>query len=727
MEWYRNLWIVLSTEDKLPFLEQPIPILPVLPEGQANPPDVVTTHQAWVKARKEIAGLMLMTMDLDIQKNLEHLGAYAKDAICHQCGKVGHWRRNCPIYLSELMKKKKLSQGASTSGIFTIELYSFPSTSWVYDKGSIEAIGDYHLCLHSGIVLILHNCHYAPLITRGIISVSRLYKDGFVNHFENDNLISVFKNNMIYFNAIPKDDIYEIVMTSSNTIKSSMYAVTNKRAKLNLDSALLWHCRLGHINKKRIAKLQHDGLLDSTDIKSFEKCVACMSGKMVRKPYSHQMERVKDLLGLIHTDVYGLFKIMSRQRAYYFVTFTDDFSSYGYVYLLKHKHEVFETFKVFQKEVENQLGKTIKSLRSDRGGYPKETMGYSFFYPSKNKVFVAQNAEFLENSLINHKASESLEDLEIIQEDDMHPSLNTGLNHEEDDQEIDEPQSDINPTCMSTKTRHPTDRLCLYVDAEEHELGDLGEPANYKAALLDQLSSTTLVVNKEFVPPLDMCSKIPWALSRINQIITWPCPKDVANYQYICIPLLRLPSGSCWNLVVGSTSYTLEICEPIGSTRVKHRPAISLAKYKIIVAPYLANSLATYAAGIKKDSRLQKVSYSKRSAGGMLTMEYLRKYEVKVTDTVEVNTMGFTILGCHPRQALNILDSYENTNDPRNRSFRCCSISKSIPQVDAKSGILRNWTVIDGDHIELADDRKKFLIERGHVLQSKGCLLSCCY
>ncbi|GKA51351.1 retrotransposon protein, putative, ty1-copia subclass [Tanacetum coccineum] len=27
--------------------------------------------------------------------------------------------------------------------------------------------------------------------------------------------------------------------------------------------------------------------------------------------------------------------------------------------------------------------------------------------------------------------------------------------------------------------------MCLHVDAEEHELGDLGEPANYKAALLD--------------------------------------------------------------------------------------------------------------------------------------------------------------------------------------------------------------------------------------------------
>ncbi|GKA80088.1 hypothetical protein Tco_0786684 [Tanacetum coccineum] len=76
MEWYHNLRIVLSTKDKIPFLEQPIPVLPVPPQGQANPPDVVTMHQAWVKAQKEIAGLMLMTMDPEIQKTLEHLGTY---------------------------------------------------------------------------------------------------------------------------------------------------------------------------------------------------------------------------------------------------------------------------------------------------------------------------------------------------------------------------------------------------------------------------------------------------------------------------------------------------------------------------------------------------------------------------------------------------------------------------------------------------------------------------
>ncbi|GJV21192.1 hypothetical protein Tco_1370212 [Tanacetum coccineum] len=86
--------------------------------------------------------------------------------------------------------------------------------------------------------------------------------------------------------------------------------------------------------------------------------------------------------------------------------------------------------------------------------------------PYENKVLVARNAKFLENSRITQEASGSLEDLEIIQEEDTRLFIDTSLNHEEDDLEIDEPQSDIIPIHRSTRTRHAPDRMCLYVDAE---------------------------------------------------------------------------------------------------------------------------------------------------------------------------------------------------------------------------------------------------------------------
>ncbi|GKG59436.1 hypothetical protein Tco_0605087, partial [Tanacetum coccineum] len=49
-------------------------------------------------------------------------------------------------------------------------------------------------------------------------------------------------------------------------------------------------------------------------------------------------------------------------------------------------------------------------------------MGYSFYYPPENKDFVARNAEFFENDIIDQEASGSLEDLEIIQKEDTYPS-----------------------------------------------------------------------------------------------------------------------------------------------------------------------------------------------------------------------------------------------------------------------------------------------------------------
>ncbi|GKE19142.1 retrotransposon protein, putative, ty1-copia subclass [Tanacetum coccineum] len=286
----------------------------------------------------------------------------AKDLVCHHCGDTGHWKRSCPsIRVAKEQEATSRSYRKLKSGALSLYIGNG-------QRAAVEAIGSSDLCFPSGLVIVLHNCHYAPSITRGFILVSRLYDDGFINHFDDDNTILVSRNNLVYFSAITRDGIYEIDLSNSNTNNHSMYAVSNKRAKLNLHSSLLWHYRLGHISKKRIEKLQQDGLLNSIDTKSFEKCVSCLSGKMVRKPYSHQVKRDKDLLRLIHTDVCGPFRIVSRQGASYFLTVTDNFSRYSYVYLLKHKYKVFETFKVFQNEVENQLGKTIKSLHYDHRG-----------------------------------------------------------------------------------------------------------------------------------------------------------------------------------------------------------------------------------------------------------------------------------------------------------------------------------------------------------------------
>lgn len=59
--------------------------------------------------------------------------------------------------------------------------------------------------------------------------------------------------------------------------------------------------------------------------------------------------------------------VKARSGATYFFTFIDDLKHFGYVYLISHKSEALEYFKRFMNEVENQLDKRIKFLRTDQG------------------------------------------------------------------------------------------------------------------------------------------------------------------------------------------------------------------------------------------------------------------------------------------------------------------------------------------------------------------------
>jgi hypothetical protein len=112
-------------------------------------------------------------------------------------------------------------------------------------------------------------------------------------------------------------------------------------------------------------KVHNDGLLGSLDFDSFDTCKPCLMGKMTRTLFTGFVERAADLLRVIHTDVCGLMSVAIRNGYHYFVNFTDVLSRYGYIYLMKHKSETFEKFKEFQNEVENQLDRKIKHIRSD--------------------------------------------------------------------------------------------------------------------------------------------------------------------------------------------------------------------------------------------------------------------------------------------------------------------------------------------------------------------------
>ena len=129
-----------------------------------------------------------------------------------------------------------------------------------------------------------------------------------------------------------------------------------------MNNTLLWHCRLGHISETKINKLYKEEFFDPYDYESLDTYESCLMGKMTKTSFSGHGERTSELLGLVHTDVCGPVITEARGGYSYFITFIDDLSRFGYVYLMKYKFEVFDKFKAYQSMIEKQTKKNIKIL-----------------------------------------------------------------------------------------------------------------------------------------------------------------------------------------------------------------------------------------------------------------------------------------------------------------------------------------------------------------------------
>nr|GEY40352.1 retrotransposon protein, putative, Ty1-copia subclass [Tanacetum cinerariifolium] len=261
------------------------------------------------------------------------------------------------------------------------------------------------------------------------------------------------------FKASPYKGIYETV----ECISHNGNVILNVGLINELDKSKLWHSRLGHINKKRIAQLQKDRVLESFDFKSNDVCQFCLLGKITKSPFTGSCERGEGLLDLVHTDVCGLFRSPTKDRKRYYVTFTNDFSRYGYVYLVKRGRE-----PTGQKDKE-------------------ESFGYLFYKPKDNVVFIARKGVFLEREMISKEDSGIKIDLEEIQESiDKEPIVNIDTQ-----QEVMTP---VKPDDISLPIRRTSGRVSkplqfyngFHIEEDkisDSTLSELDEPANYKEAM----------------------------------------------------------------------------------------------------------------------------------------------------------------------------------------------------------------------------------------------------
>ncbi|VFQ89794.1 unnamed protein product [Cuscuta campestris] len=271
LDWEKNLRIILDCERKLHILETDPP---KTPKANARASEL-TSFKKYEEDARNVKCIIMASMTAELQ------------------------RLHADMEVRPMIQRlRDLYQGKpQNSDIYAIKVNMSDFTSWVMDTGcgshictsmqnlhevrhltegevqlkvgngalvNALAVGTYVLSLPSGLLLHLNNCLFVPAISRNIISVSCLDKAGFSINVK-DKCLSVFRNDIYYATAKMTNGLYIL------DLDATVYNVDVKRSKPNsLNLTYFWHCRLGHINEKRISKLRHSGVLDSFDLESYD-------------------------------------------------------------------------------------------------------------------------------------------------------------------------------------------------------------------------------------------------------------------------------------------------------------------------------------------------------------------------------------------------------------------------------------------------------------------------
>lgn len=253
-------------------------------------------------------------------------------------------------------------------------------------KMSITGTGDGRVTFGNGNVKVKSIMH-VPELAVNLLSVSQIVQNGNTVIFNSDGCtIYNAKNERLLFSR-PKGGVYRV---EADNMKCFL--------AMNAASAYDWHRRLGHASYQVMKKMRAgavDGVNFADGDGQIYNCEICAKGKQIKKPFSASQSESTEILQLIHSDVMGPQKTRSLGHALYLLTFIDDYSRKVFVYFLKNKSDVFETFVSFRNYIEKQTGEKIKILRSDNGGeyVSKEFEGYLNKHGIKHEMTIPHTPE----------------------------------------------------------------------------------------------------------------------------------------------------------------------------------------------------------------------------------------------------------------------------------------------------------------------------------------------
>lgn len=236
---------------------------------------------------------------------------------------------------------------------------------------------------------------YVPGLATTLISVSQLTRGPHRLVFDDNrcDIVSKANGEIIGSAKRTRDNLYRV--TGTPVIAKSPAVLETAHAAI-VDINLL-HDRLGHLGYQNIQCMVRDGIVSDVDgLKGVPRfCEPCIHGKQHRLPFpSKTFRSATEKLDLVHSDLCGPFPGSIGGKRY-FVTFIDDYTRKYWLYFLRKKSDVFESFKEWKELVETESGFKVKSMCVDGGGeyFSKEQIAFRKLHGISVQITAPDNPE----------------------------------------------------------------------------------------------------------------------------------------------------------------------------------------------------------------------------------------------------------------------------------------------------------------------------------------------
>jgi hypothetical protein len=323
-----------------------------------------------------------------------HGSSFQAGLICQVCGKEGHPAFRCYKRYDERFQGGAPQQQQQQKSASNVTSSYGVDTNWYMDSGATDHItsdldklsfrdkyrgGVYvHTANGSGMEILhvghgfvhspsrnihLRNILHVPDANKSLVSVNRLARD--------NNALVEFHRDRFFVKelATRKTLLAGKAEGGLYPIKSSLSRSSSNKQALGAvkPSASVWHGRLGHASASVVSRVLSSHKLSFTPDENNKVCDACQQGKSHQLPFPKSTSVSTSVLELVFSDVWGPAP-SSVGRFNYYVSFIDDYSKFTWIYLIRHKSDVFQCFRDFQNLVERQFDKKILAMQTDWGG-----------------------------------------------------------------------------------------------------------------------------------------------------------------------------------------------------------------------------------------------------------------------------------------------------------------------------------------------------------------------